>query len=111
MQLLWSMALSLALTLAVEVPFAALWGLRGRDLSAAAWAQALTNPAVVLLWNVARAYVPLPLWAVTAALESAAVLTEGRVYARCTAARRPLLLSLCANGLSYSIGLLLNQLF
>ena len=49
MSLLVALALSLGLTLLFELPVAYLWGLRGRDLSAAALAQVLAKAAVVLL--------------------------------------------------------------
>ena len=39
----------LALTLAIELLLALLWGLRGQDLILCALANLLTNPAVVLL--------------------------------------------------------------
>lgn len=109
MSLLVALALSLGLTLLFELPVAYLWGLRGRDLGTAALAQMLTNPAVVLLHALALS-AALPGAAVTAALEGGAVLAEWRVYARCTEAKRPLALSLCANVFSCSLGLLLGRL-
>ena len=98
-----TLGISLALTLAVEVPVAALWGLRRRDLLLAALVNVLTNPAVVLL----HALFPAP-W-LTLTLEAAAVGAEGFCYRRFGAAvRRPWLLALAANALSFSLGLLLK---
>ena len=60
------LAISLALTLAVEVPVAFCWGLRRRDLLLCVLVNLLTNPAVVLLHTLFPA-----VW-ITAALEAAA---------------------------------------
>ena len=100
------LAISLALTLAVEVPVAFCWGLRRRDLLLCMLVNLLTNPAVVLLHTLFPA-----VW-ITAALEAAAVGAEGFYYSRFGAdIRRPWALALAANLLSYSAGVLLNLLF
>ena len=97
-------AVSLGLTLLLELPFVYLWGLRSRhDLTLAALVNVLTNPAVVLLYQLGCPALPL---------EAAAVAVEALCYRGCgQQIRRPVLLALCANVFSYTLGLLLNRLF
>lgn len=93
-------ALCLALTLAVELTAALLWGVRGQDLLLCALANVLTNPAVVLL----NLLFPAP-WLLLL-LECAAVGVEGLIYLQCARKiRAPFLFSLCANGCSFGLGL------
>ena len=93
----------LALTLAVELPLALLWGVRGQDLLLCALANLLTNPAVVLL----NLLFPVP-WLLIL-LECAAVGIEGLTYRLCARhIRAPLLFSLCANGCSFGLGLVIG---
>ena len=101
---------SLGLTLLVEVPVAYCWGLRSRhDLTVAVLVNVLTNPAVVLLNGLLSA---APWWAVQLPLEAAAIAVEGFCYRHCGEnIRRPYLLSLCANCISYGAGLVLNAIF
>ena len=101
---------SLGLTLLVEVPVAYCWGLRSRhDLTVAVLVNVLTNPAVVLLNGLLSA---APWWAVQLPLEAAAIAVEGFCYRHCGEnIRRPDLLSLCANCISYGAGLVLNAIF
>lgn len=107
-----SLGVSLGLTLLFETPFATLWGLRKRDLSLCVLVNVLTNPVVVLCVLLWRAYVPYPDWPAVAFLELAAVVTEGLLYRDLgERIRKPVLLSVCANALSYSLGLLINQIF
>ena len=103
-------ALSLGLTLLLEVPVAYCWGLRSRhDLTVAVLVNVLTNPAVVLLNGLLSA---TPWWAVQLPLEAAAIAVEGFCYRHCGEdVRRPYLLSLCANCISYGAGLVLNAIF
>lgn len=93
-------ALCLALTLAVELTVALLWGMRVQDLLLCVLANVLTNPAVVLL----NLLFPAP-W-ILLLLECAAVGTEGLIYLQCARhIRAPFLFSLCANGCSFGLGL------
>ena len=103
-------AVSLGLTLLLELPVAYYWGLRSRhDLTVAVLVNVLTNPAVVLLNGLLSA---TPWWAVQLPLEAAAIAVEGFCYRHCGAnIRRPYLLSLCANCISYGAGLVLNAIF
>ena len=101
-----TLALSLLLTEALELPFVLLWGVRGRrNLLVAAACNVLTNPAAVLIRY--RLVIRLG-WPPGAA--SAAV--EALCYARCGEnLSDPVLLSLCANGFSWSAGVLLQLIF
>ena len=103
-------AVSLGLTLLLEVPVAYSWGLRSRqDLTVAVLVNVLTNPAVVLLNGLLSA---APWWAVQLPLEAAAIAVEGFCYRHCGEnICRPYLLSLCANCISYGAGLVLNAIF
>ena len=103
-------AVSLGLTLLLELPVAYYWGLRSRhDLTVAVLVNVLTNPAVVLLNGLLSA---TPWWAVQLPLEAAAIAVEGFCYRHCGEnIRRPYLLSLCANCISYGAGLVLNVIF
>ncbi len=105
-----SLGTSLALTLLFELGFALAAGRRGRALLYVTLANFLTNPAVVLCAGAWRLY-RLPLYAVAvAALEAAAVLTEGLVYRKSGLFSRPFRFSLAANALSFFLGLLLNYI-
>ena len=93
----------LALTLAIELLLALLWGLRGQDLILCALANLLTNPAVVLL----NLIFPVPWFLLL--LECAAVGVEGLVYLLCARRiRAPFLFSLWANGCSFGLGLVIG---
>ena len=98
--------LSLALTLLLEGAFARLCRVRGRrNACLVLLVNLLTNPPVALVGNL------FPLWPVHLALEAAAVLVEGAVYARLAEGlRRPLLFSLGANAFSYLTGAALSAL-
>ncbi len=106
-----ALGLSLGLTLLFELTFALACRKRGYALVFVALANVLTNPPVALtalLWR----YCALPGYpAAVSALEVLAVLTEGFVYRKSeTGFARPYLFSLCANGLSFGLGLLLGRL-
>lgn len=97
-------AVSLGLTLLLEVPFAYVWGLRScHNMTVAVLVNILTNPVVVLL-NIL--HVPILL------LEAGAIAVEAVCYHTCGEnIRRPLMLALCTNVFSYSVGLLLQAVF
>ncbi len=108
---IFSLGVSLALTLVLELLFALLWGLRGRDLILCILVNVLTNPPVVLCALLWRTYGPGPGWLPVPLLEGGAVLVEGFFYRRNgERVRRPFLFSLCANAFSYALGLVFNAL-
>lgn len=101
----------LGLTLLIELPMAALFGLRRRDLLAAVCINTLTNPIVVFLsLLLSRSWPQTNPFLYQLPLEAAVVAAEGLCYKLCTDAETPWLLSLAANAASYGIGLAI-QLF
>ncbi len=98
-------ALSLALTLVIEEGVALLWGLRGRDLLLCAMVKVVTNPLAVLGHLLAPGWLPL------LALAGAAVAAEGACYRRYgLKIASPWGLAICANLISFSLGLALDKL-
>ena len=91
-------SVSLLLTLAIELPIAYLWGLRRRELLTVAVANVMTNPLAVALhlWGIPQ----LP-------IELGVVLTEGIAY-RLHFEKKPVLLAIISNTLSWGIGILIQ---
>lgn len=104
--LLCAMALSLLLTLGLELAAYGMFGVRGgRNYLLCLLVNLLTNPAVVLLHRLASLRFPGCLWAATLLLEALAVAVEGLcLKAFGQGLRRPFLLSLAANLFSYGVG-------
>lgn len=92
-------ALCLGLTLLIELPMAYIWGLRGRELLTVAVANVMTNPLAVALHLCGIPQVPI---------EIGVVLAEGAAYSL-HFEKRPFLLALFSNALSWGIGLILNR--
>ena len=90
-------ALSLGLTLAIELPIACLWGLRRRELLTVLVANVMTNPLAVALHLTGIPQLPI---------EVGVVLAEGFAYSL-HFEKRPWLLALVSNAISWSLGLLL----
>lgn len=92
----------LVMTLALEVPIAALWGLRRKDLLLCVMVNLLTNPLANLL------YLLFPMLWVPAVLECAVVAAEGIIYRKLgERIKRPLSLSVTANLVSFLLGTIL----
>ena len=91
-------ALCLGLTLAIELPIAYIWGLRGRELVAVLAANVMTNPLAVALHLSGVPQIPI---------ELGVVLAEGAAYSL-HFEKHPWLLAIVSNALSWGIGLLLN---
>lgn len=110
--MLTTLAISLALTLALEEAFALVWGLRGRrELGIVALVNILTNPPVVLLYHTAVGLLGWNALLVTAVLETAAVLVEWRYYRLCSRQlTRPFWFALLVNAFSYGAGQLISLL-
>ena len=112
MTVLRSLALSLLLTLALELPAALLFGLRKKEeLLLVGLVNVITNPLVVLALNLFALFAGIaPPWFLILPLEVFAILTEGLIYRRglskCPV--HPLVFSLILNGISYTGGLLLS---
>ena len=104
-ELLLSLLLSLGLTEIIECAFALVTGRRGKALLLCALANLITNPPVVLLHSFLQGG-----WPLVAALELGAVAVEGLLYRYSGLYERPYRFSLIANALSFSLGLIVNQL-
>ena len=108
-----SLAVSLGLTLAVEIPLARALGVKtGRDLLFVLLANVATNPAVVFVYALCCLRAPGARVYVLAGLELAAFGAEGLIYSRCLGVKRPgpCLLSLVLNAASFAAGELLTAL-
>ena len=101
-ELVLSLLLSLGLTEIIECAFALSTGKRSKALLLCAL---ITNPPAVLL----HSFLPEG-WLPVAALELGAVAAEGLLYRYSGLYERPFRFSLIANALSFSLGLVLNQL-
>ena len=100
-----SFVVSLALTLLLEGTLALLWGFRRRDLLLFTLANVLTNPLALLLHLLFRG------WVVVAAVELAAIVTEGLLFERLgEGIRGPWLFSVFANAFSFSLGLVIDKI-
>ncbi len=94
----FSLLLSLALTLIIELPLAALFKI---PIKRALLVNILTNPAVVLLFHWAS-FLSLPTLPVVVILEICAIATEGYFYKGYH--KRPFLVAIILNVISYSVG-------
>ena len=106
------LAVSLSLTLVLELAFALLLGHRDkRELTLVVLVNILTNPAVVLLYHTATGLFHWPVLPVTAVLECSAVLVEWLCYRACShRIVHPFRFALAANAFSYGVGCLINLL-
>ena len=105
------MAVSLAMTLVLELCYALAWGVRGKhDLWLVVLVNVLTNPIVVFLSYFIRIRrLPVNFGWVTIGLETFAVVTEALLYRKKSQTiTRPWLFSLSANAVSYAVGELIN---
>ena len=91
-------ALSLGLTLLFELPIAYLWGLRKRALLTVLAANLMTNPLAVALHLMGIPQIPI---------EIGVVLSEGAAYSL-HFEKRPWLLAIFSNAISWGIGLILQ---
>ena len=91
-------AMSLGLTLLFELPIAYLWGLRKRALLTVLAANLMTNPLAVALHLMGIPQIPI---------EIGVVLAEGAAYSL-HFEKRPWLLAIFSNAISWGIGLMLQ---
>ena len=96
--MLRTFALSLGLTLLLELPIACAWGLRGRELVTVLAANLMTNPLAVALHLAGIPQIPI---------ELGVVLAEGWAY-RLHFDRKPVLLAITSNALSWGVGILIQ---
>ena len=93
-------ALSLGLTLLLELPIAYFWGLRRRELLAVFAANLMTNPLAVALHLTGIPQLPI---------EIGVVIAEGFAYSK-HFEKRPWPLAIVSNGLSWGIGILIQSI-
>ena len=112
MELLYSLGMSLLLTLVLELGTGYLYGIREKkDIVLLTLVNILTNPLVVLSYYLVVHYSNMNRIAIVIVLEVMAIITEGyyyRTYGKTFT--HPMLFALCANIFSFSIGQLLNIL-
>ncbi len=110
---LWlSLIVSLLLTEVIELVFALVWGVRGRELWLVVLVNLLTNPLAVLGYALLRNVLPWPLLWIQLPIELMVFVLEALLYLRLSRTiRRPLLFALCINLVSYGLGLVIGLLF
>ena len=107
-----SLFVSLSLTLAAETLFTAAVKKDPSDILLSVLANIATNPLVNVLHMIFVLHLGLPAALVVAVLEISAVGAEALLYRACSKNfRRPLLFSLAANGISFSLGLIFSAFF
>ena len=91
---------SLGLTLFLELPVAYFWGIRKRELLTVFAANLMTNPLAVALHLTGIPQLPI---------EIGVVLAEGFAYSK-HFEKRPWLLAIVSNALSWGIGILIQSI-
>lgn len=107
-QLLHSLLISLVLTLALELLFALVWGVRKRGLVLVLLMNILTNPTVVLLHFFCIAFLGWTGFFPVLILELAAIVVEA--FCCHGVVPKPWLFAFCINLFSYTMGELLQLL-
>ena len=109
---LWPMAVSLLLTVILELCFALLCGIRDRkDILLLVLVNLLTNPFVVLTPYPVTYYTEISPLMIIILLEVAVVLTEGYYFRNHgNTYRKPMLFAIGANLFSYCTGRIINWL-
>lgn len=97
---------SLGMTLILELAYAWLWGVKGKDFVVVILMNILTNPLVVL-WH--YTFLDLGIWINTVLPELAAVITEILLMVRFgKSIQKPVSLGICINLFSYFVGFIIN---
>lgn len=104
------MAISLLLTVIIELTAGIILGTRNRQLIIILAVNLLTNPAVNVIYQALCYYTDIHSVIITAALEIMAVTVEWLIYRR-NDFKRPFRLSLILNAISFFTGCLLNIIF
>jgi len=110
--LLFSLALSLALTLILESGFFFIAGKRNKkDLLLVLLVNVITNPIVVLFYHLSVMFTDLHRVIIIIPLELFAIICEGWYYKKYGMDfKRPFLFAISANVFSYGVGLILQLL-
>ena len=113
MTLLYSLALSLSLTLIFELAAAEVWGIADRrDVITLVCVNIITNPVVVTISYILRRTLSCSVFVWQLPLEAAVVTVEWLLYRKYgKSITRPFMFSLSANAFSYGMGLLLPMIF
>ena len=100
--------ISLGMTLVLELAYAWLWGVKGKDFIVITVMNILTNPLVVL-WHHYTA--DRGIWINTVLPELAAVIAEVLLLMRFgKPVQKPVSLGICINLFSYFVGFIINLL-
>ena len=100
--------ISLGMTLVLELAYAWLWGVKGKDFIVITVMNILTNPLVVL-WH--YAFSDAGIWINTVLPELAAVIAEILLLMRFgKSVQKPVSLGICINLFSYFVGFIINLL-
>ena len=112
LELIVALALSLIMTLVLEIGFFFVTGKRNKkDFLLVVLVNVLTNPIVVLLYWLAYLYTNWNMTIVIIPLEISAVLTEGFFYMKyAQSIKRPFIFSITANAFSYFLGILIQRI-
>ena len=112
-EFVWTLLISLGITIILELAFALIFKVRRvHDLLLIVVVNIITNPAVVLLHYLLVQRAGLPQILVVILLETTAILVEGFYYKRYAEnVNKPFVFSLGANAFSYFTGLLINNVF
>lgn len=108
--LLLSMAISLLLTVIIELTAGIILGVRDRQLVIILAVNLLTNPAVNVIYQALCYYTDIHSVIITASLEFMAVIVEWLIYKH-NGFERPFRRSLLINAISFFTGCLLNIIF
>ncbi len=113
MWLLYTLFISLLLTIIVELLFFILIGIRDKkNLLLACLINMITNPPVVLCYYLISSYTDLNMYYITIILELGAILTESYYYRTYgSKLKHPYSLAISTNIVSYSIGVIMNYIF
>lgn len=112
MEMLNIFAISLFLTIILELGLGLILGIRTKDnILLLVLINIITNPVVVLIYYIGRTILTQNLWCLTLVLEVSAVIVEGYYYHRYgRGVKQPWLLSAGLNLFSYSVGYVLNRI-
>ncbi len=110
--MLQSLGISLILTLTAELAFVFLIGIRRRkDVLLVVLVNIMTNPPTVILYHLLTGYAGCSPLFITLALEAPVIYIEAVIYKKYGhSIRRPLLVSLFANLLSFATGYFLRSI-
>lgn len=110
--MLESLIISLFLTLVIEITISLILGIRDiKDIKIIFWANVLTNPIVVFTTNCVMLLNNNLIYnIVVAIMEVAAVIVEYILFKKFLENKKksPLLLSIINNGISFSLGIVIN---